>query len=212
MTISSVQSNIDFYFYIGSYVISFILGGATTGITLFKKYYKKTKNTTIELGYLRIHGKLDEMLSELRIKTKSSRCGIVKFHNGGHFFDGDSILKFSTTHESCSLGTHSSLDAPQGQLTTRYVDKLELLEKNIATIYYTSYLKDSHFKVFLDLKNTVAFSCLPLFANGNIKIGYLICEWCDFDDIEKTQESDITQKMLYYRRIINLLLTSAINE
>lgn len=206
----------DSFFTIGMYAISFILGASAIFLTNFKKIVKRFKEYSVPLdekGFVRIHSQLDEMLTELRLSLSCCRSGIVKFHNGGYFFDGSSILKFTTTHESCELGIDSSIDSPQGQLLTRYVDKIKILDKNEAKIYYTSDLKDSLFKGYLEQRSTVAFTMLPLFNDKLLKMGYMITEWCDHDRLEQNlTQDDIINKIEYYRRIISTLLAANKNN
>lgn len=200
----------DSYFTIGTYVFSFLLGGVVIFIANFKKIISKLKElefpSAVETSFIRIHSQLDEILTEMRIKLDSCRSGIVKFHNGGHFFDGTSILKFTTTHESCELGIVSTLDSPQGQLLTRYIDKIKLLEKDDGVVLYTSDLKDSCFKGYLESRSTVAFSILPLYDEKGLKLGYVIAEWCDHNRLEEKLIINIPSMTRYYKRIINSIL------
>jgi hypothetical protein len=209
-------THFDNFFTVGMYAISFILGAILVIITNFQKLISKFREFNrpkIERTFVRIHSQLDEMLTELRLTLNSCRTGIVKFHNGGHFFDGTSILKFTTTHESCEIGIDSSIDSPQGQLITRYVDKIKILDKDEIKIYYTSDLKDSYFKGYLEQRSTVAFILLPLFCEKGLKIGYLISEWCDHERIESRSLEDVVDGTKYYRRIINsILITNKTNE
>ena len=113
-------------FTIGTYVFSFLMGGVVLLSSNFKKWFNNRKNITLsENVFLRIHSQLDELLTEMRIKLNCNRTGICRFHNGGYFFDGISIIKSTTTHESCSLGTVSTIENGQSILLTRFIDKME---------------------------------------------------------------------------------------
>jgi len=199
----------DNYFTIGTYVFSFLIGGVIVFLANFKKIiakFRELQTPQIETNFIRIHSQIDELLTELRLKLQCCRTGIIKFHNGGHFFDGTSILKFTTTHESCELGVVSSMDSPQGQLITRYVDKIKLLEKNDAEIYYTIDLKDSYFKGYLESRGAVSFSILPFECEKGFKMGYILAEWCDYTGVENTDKNKLKELIRYYSRMINTLL------
>ena len=203
------MSHFESYFTVGTYVFSFLIGGMVIFLANFKKIISKFKELQvpqIEQNFIRIHSQIDELLTELRLKLECCRTGIVKFHNGGHFFDGTSILKFTTTHESCELGVVSSMDSPQGQLITRYMDKIKLLEKNNTEIYYTTDLKDSYFKGYLEARGAISFCIVPLECEKGMKMGYVLIEWCDYEKIENIDTDSLKGLIRYYSRMINTIL------
>jgi hypothetical protein len=204
----SWNSTTEHIFTIGMYVVSFLMGGTLVFVTKFKKFLKEYRESKgVENNFIRIHSEIDEFLSELRIKLNGCRAAIVKFHNGGYFFDSTSIMKFTTTHESCKVGVESSMDRPQGHLITRFMEMMELLQNDNSGTIYTLDLKESHFKAFLESKGTIAFSFLPLKNEKGLKIGYLICEWCSFDQIEGIPQEEVDMRMAYYRRVLNSLIS-----
>jgi hypothetical protein len=194
-------------FTIGTYVFSFLMGGVVLLSSNFKKWFNNRKNITLsENAFLRIHSQLDELLTEMRIKLNCNRTGICRFHNGGYFFDGISIIKSTTTHESCSLGTVSTIENGQSILLTRFIDKMELLQKNSALIHYTSNLKNGNYKAFLESKNVLGFVLYPLFSDKGTKIGHIYCDWNDYDELDELDISYIESMVTYYARIINSLI------
>ena len=202
-----IASSLETYFTVGTYVFSFLMGGICIILTNLKKLLKKTKSTSFnDKTFVRIHSQIDELLTEMRIKLNCSRTGICKFHNGGYFYDGVSIIKTTTTHESCSLGTSSTMDNSQGILLTRFMDKIEILQKDEANIIYTQDLKDSNYKAFLESKNVIGFIIIPFFDSKNMKIGHLFCDWCSYENVEDLDKNYISSITLYYRRLINSLL------
>lgn len=197
----------EHFFTVGMYVFSFLIGGVVVFITKFQKFLKYAKtNKGLKQNFLRIHSELDEYLTELRIKLKACRVGLVRFHNGGNYLDGSSIMKFTTTHESCKIGIDSSLDTSQGLLITRFIDMIELIQKDNSKLTYTIDLKDSHFKGYQETKGTIAFTLLPLKCNKGLNLGYIICEWCNYDRVEEIEQPEIDYEMLHYRRMINSIL------
>jgi hypothetical protein len=204
-----IASTLETYFTVGTYVFSFIMGGFIVILTRLKKWLKKEDKTpAIENKFIRIHSQIDELLTEMRIKLNCNRTGICKFHNGGYFFDGVSIVRTTTTHESCSLGTSSTMDNSQGVLLTRFMDKIEILQKNEPIVNYTKDMKDGNYKAFLESKNVVAFSIIPFFDTKHMKLGHLFCDWCEYEDVEDIDKQYIYSIILYYRRLINSLLLS----
>ena len=199
----------DNLFTIGMYVVSFLFGGAIIFITKFKLILNAFKGEKgLKQNFLRVHSELDEYLTELRIKLRACRSSIIKFHNGGHYLDGGSIMKFTTTHESCKTGVESSIDSSQGLLITRFIDMIELIQNDEPKLIWTIDLKDSHFKGYQETKGTVAFSILPLKSHRGLNLGYIICEWCTYDDIENLAHEEISYEILHYRRMLNSILLS----
>lgn len=202
-------SSLETYFTVGTYVFSFLMGGIFIILANIKKWLKKGKSPSFnDKIFVRIHSQIDELLTEMRIKLNCSRTGICKFHNGGYFYDGVSIIKTTTTHESCSLGTSSTMDNSQGVLLTRFMDKIEILQKDEAKIFYTQDIKDGNYKAFLESKNVIAFIVLPFVDSKNMKIGHLFCDWCSYEDVEDLDKNYISSITLYYRRLINSLLAT----
>ena len=202
-------SSLETYFTVGTYVFSFLMGGIFIILANIKKWLKKSKSPSFnDKTFVRIHSQIDELLTEMRIKLNCSRTGICKFHNGGYFYDGVSIIKTTTTHESCSLGTSSTMDNSQGVLLTRFMDKIEILQKDEANILYTQDIKDGNYKAFLESKNVIAFIVLPFVDSKNMKIGHLFCDWCSYEDVEDLDKNYISSITLYYRRLINSLLAT----
>ena len=197
----------DNIFTIGMYVVSFLLGGLLILITKFKTIMNAIKTEKgLKNNFFTLHSQLDEYLTELRIKLNACRTSIIRFHNGGHYLDGTSIMKFTTTHESRKTGVESSKDSSQGLLITRFIDMIELLHKDNPLLVWTIDLKDTHFKGYQENKGTVAFSILALKSHKGLDLGYIICEWCTYDNIEEIPQEEISYEMIQYRRMLNSII------
>lgn len=199
----------DVWYSIGVAFISFFLG---IGLTFTKKFKKqKCKHPLFCNGtgsdFTKVHSQINEILTETRLELDSARAYVAQFHNGGDFFSGESILKFSLTHESCGLGIAQTMDQQQGVLLTRFVEKLKILQEDEPRIIFTNTLNDSHFKGFMEARNTIAFVLIPLRKDDALSpYGYLCCEWCSWQHAEKIH-SDVVLKLLEKEvRILNTLL------
>lgn len=200
------MSNSTLFFEIGTAVFSFAAGAVVSFYTIFKKRNIKL-STQICNKFTRIHSSINEVLTELRIITKSSRTNLVQFHNGGNFLDGSSILKFSITHESCDLGTSSTIDSQQATLLTRFTDKLEFLQENVANIIKTREMKSSHFRNYMQSRDVQAFIMLPIHCEKKMNIiGYITVEWCDLNEINNLRIDHFRQEIKIKRNIITELL------
>jgi hypothetical protein len=53
---------------------------------------------------------INNLLTEIRLGTKSIRAFVFQFHNGDKFFTGEPIQKLSVTHESVAPGISGSIN------------------------------------------------------------------------------------------------------
>jgi hypothetical protein len=202
-----MSSNSSLFFEIGMGIVSFLMGAFIALYTFIKKTHKEKISSKVCNKFTRIHSSINEILTELRIKTNSSRTSLVQFHNGGNFLDGTSILKFSITHESCDLGTSSTIDGQQAILLTRFTDKLEFLHENTAKIIKTKELEGSHFRNYMQSRDVVAFIMVPIYCEKKINIiGYISCEWCDENLLNNAVDEEYRYIVKYNRNIITELL------
>lgn len=200
--------NPDIWYSMGAASISFVLG---VYFTIFRKNNKKCKHPLFcnnsGSDFTKVHSRVNEILTELRLELNCARTYVAQFHNGGDFFSGESILKFSLTHESCGLGIQQTIDEQQGVLLTRFVEKLKLLQEDHLRVIYTNSLTNSHFKGFMESRNTIAFVLIPLRKNEALSpYGYVCSEWCSWQHAEKIQEKQALGIVARETRILNTLL------
>jgi hypothetical protein len=102
-----------------------------------------------------------------------------------------------------------TIDKQQNVLLTSFTDKLKILQEPIPEIIFTNNLPDSHFKGFMESRNTIAFVLIPLIQVGRPSpFGYVCCEWCSWkhaEQINYTKANDTLSKNI---RIIKTLLTT----
>lgn len=207
--------SLDTWFAIGAATISFLLGLTITFIRQIK--HKKCKNIYFCQGsskdFTKLHSQINEILTEIRLELDSARAYICQFHNGGDFFSGESILKFSITHESCALGVEQTIDQQQGVLLTRFIEKLKILQEDQPRLIFTNTLEDSHFKGFMESRNTIAFILVPLRKQNMLSpYAYLCCEWCSWQHADKIKQVNVFKTLEKEKRILNtLLLTGSLN-
>lgn len=197
----------DMWYTAGFALVSFVVGMSFSLLKLFKKSKTHKIFSNTEKDFTKIHTQVNEVLTELRLQLDCARVYISQFHNGGDFFSGESILKFSLTHESCSLGVAQTMDQQQGVLLTRFVEKLKILQEDEPRIIFTNTLIDSHFKGFMEARNTIAFILVPLKKQNTISpFGYICCEWCSWNHAENINPNKTLGYLQKDIRILNTLL------
>ena len=153
--------------------------------------------------FVKIHTKIHEQLTELRVIGDAARCQVMQFHNGGQFLDGSSIKRFSLTHESCRTGVSETRQTRQDVMLTMFGEMLELVTTNDPIPILTSNLPDCHWKRHLELNNVIMFSLIPLRnSNGINIIGFLSLEWCSWMKADAVDSEDITIMIEEKRRYI----------
>lgn len=192
--------------------IAAIAVGVFMSLPVIRGFVKRKRNKSFapnSPNYRNVHTRVHEYLTEIRTKVHSDRTLLLQFHNGGEFLDGTSMKKFSLTHESCVVGT-SEASGPNSQnvLTSTFIEMLDILAQNKSQVLLTSDLRDCHFKRHLEAKHTLIYSIYPIKdARKTLVIGCLVCEWCNWDDIEKIKYDVVVKEIPKYARYIESQLS-----
>ena len=97
------------------------------GTVWIKHFLDAKKKTTDEENYERISQhdidsmlEVQEFLELFRVKWELDRVGIFQFHNGGKFFHGIPMKKYSQTFEVVSHGVSKSKEHNQNVFVTEH--------------------------------------------------------------------------------------------
>lgn len=150
-----------------------------------------------EQRFVESHSQAHELLTELRITIRASRCLVFQFHNGGSFADGTSIKRFSITHESCGVPAQSMILESHDVLLTRYIDIVPLMETRAGEIIDVDTLSPSAFRSGLEINRVKYFSIIPLkCVDGLTPLGFLCCHWCSVEPIEEIEKEGVSPSKL----------------
>jgi len=194
-----------------------LVAGVVLAIPLIKyvwrNKYKKNKCIWKELPtsdkFVRLHTKIHEYLTELRVVGDAARTQVMQFHNGGKFLDGSSMKRFSLTHESCRTGVSATRQERQDVILTMFSEMLEIVTANDCNPTLTSNLPDCHFKRHLESNHVIMFSIVPIRnSTGMSIIGCLSIEWCSWMKADEVIEEDIVPMMEEKRRYIEAELAT----
>jgi hypothetical protein len=151
-----------------------------------------------------------EILSELRLRTKSSRVTLTQFHNGGKFSDGASMRRMSISHQSCDTKISSTMPFRQDVLVSRFAEITEMLKENKAHIRDVFSLTESNSKKFMELHDTISFAILPVYCmNSMLAYGYITIEWCESKDLDHVDEELVIDHLKSARDQVSFLLGSS---
>lgn len=176
---------------------------------LDKLLAKKKKNKELKLIVdIKDDAHLNEILTEFRLFTDCCRVSIIQFHNGEYFYNGSPILRFSITHESCSIGIKRNINQIKDYYLSGYYQIIELVEAPF-TVYETLSLNESNFKGLMDSNNTLNFVLLPIKCNKNVNIiGIILLEWCSIFKSEKIISEEIEKSCEKYSRLIKNIINT----
>jgi hypothetical protein len=106
------------------------------GTVWIKHYLDNKKKANDEENYERISQQdidsmleVQEFLDDFREKWKFDRVGIFQFHNGGKFFHGIPMKKYSQTFESVSHGVSKSKEHNQSVFVTEHPSLMKHLSE-----------------------------------------------------------------------------------
>jgi hypothetical protein len=179
---------------LGTLIIGVVIGVA--GAIRKRKLSMKTNHKQNKV-FAEQHSRIHEMLTELRLVARASRCLIFQFHNGGAFADGTSIKRFSVTHESNDSTISSILLESQDVLLTRYMDLVRILDESPNKILRVSSLPPSAFRSSLEINNVQYFSMSPLKClDGLTPLGFVCCQWCSIEQLDQIEAEGVSESTL----------------
>ena len=169
------------------------------------KCKRKSKEECFSASFYRIHSKVHECLTELRVITDCARAQIVQFHNGGQFFDGVSMKKFTLTHESLVRGIAGEGTTKKDLLLSMYIPLLTELKENSPHLRLVSNHELSYSKQVLETNNCISYMILPI-RNGGLITGMVMCQWCSWGKTDSVDEQIISASILRARDTIEVLI------
>ena len=179
---------------LGTLIIGMVIGAI--GVVKKRKSALKSLAKKTEF-FVQHHSRIHEMLTELRLTVRASRCLIFQFHNGGSFADGTSIKRFSVTHESSDSAVSSILLETQDILLTRYMEVVRLLDESSSKIIMVSSLQPSAFRSCLEINSVEYFSMSPLkCVDGLTPLGFVCCQWCSADALDEIESEGISESAI----------------
>jgi|TARA_Y100000034_G_C6784703_1_gene350975 hypothetical protein len=187
--------------------ITALIGGAAIAIKSLLKRKSGKKKVGAQKKFQKTHTRIHEVLTELRLKHDSARTLIMQFHNGGVCSNGESMKRFSCTHESVALGVPSIMHNQQDMLLSRYPEILQLSAKDTAGVILVAEMEESNLKRYYEYNHILAFSLIPLKNElTGLIIGYIASEWCRWENIDDINEAIIEDEIVNARRLISVMV------
>jgi len=204
--------SLESWFELSGIIVAVLGGGIVGGYKIAKSHARNlVKKNFPNNEFWKIHTRIHETLTELRLKTDCARAQLVQFHNTGYFLDGISMKKMSLTHESLEAGIASEMDGSglntkKDILLTLVVDSMNLMMKDDPQLIITEQMNSCHMKNLLHSNAVVAFSFLPVRGDDGQIIGYIMVHWCSLGKVDEIDENIMMIAMEDARREVEIEL------
>jgi len=167
-------------------VIEIILTSLTSIIValisagIFKNWIENRKRNKHK-GQLIQQLKKDEIvhfaLRELRRLYNADRIYISQFHNGGNFYTGSPMQKFSMTYERCSDGLEKLSERYQSTLVSHFNWYIRKIVDKEMFFYNVKDIPDISTRAILSSSGIQSHIACPIYDKDNHVIGYLGMDW-----------------------------------
>lgn len=181
--------------------LSLFVGGFVFGIVKNWKKFKPSKKK--DRQYWKLHSRLHETLTELRVRTDCARAQIIQFHNGEYFMDGVCMRMMSLTHESLQTSVSGEGSKKQRLQLSMFMPLMSIVTADKPEIVIIKDKPESFCKQFMEASNVIAFSTLPIRKQGMVT-GYVICQWCSEAKASELSAKKIASELTHSRDIIEV--------
>lgn len=157
---------------IGTIIVTLITVVVKTKLDNVKTKSIKDKEETLQESDLEEMVMIQEWLNEFREKYSFDRVSIYQFHNGGKFFQGKSMKKFSMTYESVAPGYEKIKRSQQNILASEYPVWISKMLKNKCFESLTDEMdsKDKYELVSLGIQQ---FVTVPIYCLKGALVGFI---------------------------------------
>lgn len=121
--------------------------------------------------------KVDVILKSLLEDLKADRATVFQFHNGEHFYTGNSIDKMTATHENALRGISREHRNSVGLFASPYRDLLSgMLYNDVYSIENVDKVEDYNSRGFLQERGAVSAYFRVMRDNLNKPVAFLLVE------------------------------------
>jgi hypothetical protein len=170
---------------VGTVVVTLITVVVKTKMDNNKVKAAKDKEELIQESDLEEMVLVQEWLEGFRCKYDFDRVSIYQFHNGGKFFQGKSMKKFSMTYETFAPLFEKIKRSQQNILASEYPVWISTMLKRKCFANLTSEMepKEKHELVYMGIQQ---FVTVPIYCIKGALIGFIV--GYNIKDIDETVE------------------------
>jgi len=159
----------------GSFSVIVAFGTIVLKNNLDEKRAKKAKEKSESITSEDVSSMIEiqEFLNSLIEKWEIDRGAIYQFHNGGKFFNGVSMKKYSLTHESTSPGIARVKEASQNVFVTEHPTMMKLISENVIFSMEIEDARLDYIRDRLEEQGIVQIITVPIRSLNNILLGFV---------------------------------------
>ena len=138
-----------------------------------KAVIAKEKEETLQESDLEEMVLIHDWLEQFRERYDFERAAIFQFHNGGKFFQGKSMKKFSMSYEAVAPGYEKIKRAQQNIFTSEYPKWISMMLKKKCFSNLTEEMEPKE-RVELESMGIQQFVTVPIFCIKGALIGFIV--------------------------------------
>jgi hypothetical protein len=158
---------------IGSITVALITVMVKTRMDTAKAKTEKEKEEIIDAAGIEEMVLLQDWLNGIRQKYDFDRLAIFQFHNGGKFFQGKSMKKFSMSYESVAPGYEKIKRTQQNIFASEYPEWISNMLKKKCFSNITEEM-DHASRLELESLGIQQFVTVPIFCLKGALIGFMV--------------------------------------
>lgn len=158
---------------LGSITVALITVVVKTRLDAKRAKVDKEREEVIDEAGVEEMVQVQDWLHEFRERYEFDRAGIFQFHNGGKFFQGKSMKKFSMTYESSAPGYEKIKRTQQNVLASEYPQWISNMLKKKCFANIVSEL-DPQSQVELEALGIQQFVTVPIYCLKGALIGFIV--------------------------------------
>lgn len=171
--------------------------------SLADKFFESSKDKIIET--LNAGKLVKDSLESLRNQWSADRASIIQFHNGGYYSNGESMQKFTITHEEISPGVNPLCNVLKNIPLTNALWIGDIINGGVIT--NVENMQDVISRTFFDEFGIKSIIGCPLKRSGDKIIGMVLLQWVNnvgvFTDDSVTKLTDQCKSIPMLLKTIN---------
>ena len=185
-------------------------GAVALGGILFNyavKWARHKIKTVLVSEEAKFNIQIDAILTELRILTHCDRVTLLRFHNGGKYFDGTAMKKMSCTNVSVAHGIDDEAKSRQDMTVTLFGMSLSHALEDVGDITIVKDMPESFCRTYFEMKHVKAFSSVSVKLKDK-PIGILAVHYCADDELPNIANKARVDELIQAKLKLEYLLAS----
>lgn len=166
-----------------------VLGCVAMGSLLPKAWAWMLKRfkATFSDAEMKQNQRINSVLEELRIRVGADRVSLLRFHNGGNYFDNTPIKKLSCTNVAVSPGISDEVSCRQALPISLFANFLPKLLSDKVDMLRVSDMAAGWDRAYCEVKHIAAMYGTQIKQEDRV-VAVLTIHYCSMDNVESMAE------------------------